>query len=122
MQWHTNQITRNRIELDQSFDDRLNLIQEEEKARLQEMAQIYETLLSPGQPDGPEVIRQILRANMEQDEKLNAKVFQYISVTNQANIIRTLLSGADADTNLYQNIIQNRQKTMTIDSIEPENN
>ena len=122
MQWHTNQITRNRIELDQSFDDRLNLIREQEKARLEEMAQIYETLLSPGQPDGPEVIRQILRANMEQDEKLNAKVFQYISVTNQANIIRTLLSGADADTNLYQNIIQNRQKTMTIDSIEPENN
>jgi len=108
--------------LDQSFDDRLNLIQEQEKARLQEMAQIYETLLSPGQPDGPEVIRQILRANMEQDVKLNAKVFQYISVTNQANIIRTLLSGADADTSLYQNIIENRQKTMTIDSIKPENN
>tara|TARA_Y100001933_G_C18782151_1_gene472968 strand:- start:260 stop:721 length:462 start_codon:yes stop_codon:yes gene_type:complete len=122
MQWHTNQITRNRIELDQSFDDRLNLIQEQEKARLQEMAQIYETLLSPGQPDGPEVIRQILRANMEQDVKLNAKVFQYISVTNQANIIRTLLSGADADTSLYQNIIENRQKTMTIDSIKPESN
>ena len=122
MQWHTNQITRNRIELDQSFDNRLNLIQEQEKARLQEMAQIYETLLSPDQPDGAEVIRQILRANMEQDVKLNAKVFQYISVTNQANIIRTLLSGADADTSLYQNIIQNRQTTMTIDSIKPEKN
>ena len=122
MQWHTNQITRNRIELDQSFDDRLNLIREQEKARLKEMAQIYETLLSPGQPDGPEVIRQILRANMEQDVKLNAKVFQYISVTNQANIIRTLLSGTDADTSLYQNIIENRQKTMTIDSIKTENN
>jgi len=120
MQWHTNQITRNRVELDQYFDGRINLIQEEEKARLQEMAQIYETLLAPDQPDGPEVIRQILRANMEQDTKLNAKVFQYISVTNQANIIRNLLSGAEADTSLYQNIIQNRQKTMTVDAIKPE--
>lgn len=120
MQWHTNQITRNRIELDQYFEDRINLIQEQEKARLQEMAQIYESLLAPDQPDGPEVIRQILRANMGQDTKLNAKVFQYISVTNQANIIRTLLSGAEADTSLYQNIIQNRQKTMTVDAIKPE--
>ncbi len=120
MQWHTNQITRNRVELDRYFEDRVNLIQEQEKTRLQEMAQIYETLLAPDQPDGPAVIRQILRANMDQDLKLNAKVFQYISVTNQANIIRTLLSGADADTTLYQNIIQNRQKTMTVDAIKSE--
>lgn len=120
MQWHTNQITRNRIELDQYFEDRINLIQEQEKARLEELAQIYESLLAPDQPDGPEVIRQILQANMGQDTKLNAKVFQYISVTNQANIIRTLLSGAEADTSLYQNIIQNRQKTMTVDAIKPE--
>ena len=120
MQWHTNQITRNRVELDRYFEDRVNLIQEQEKTRLQEMAQIYETLLAPDQPDGPAVIRQILRANMDQDLKLNAKVFQYISVTNQANIIRTLLSGADADTTLYQNIIQNRRKTMTVDAIKSE--
>ena len=122
MQWHTNQITRNRIELDRHFEGRINLIEKQEQARLQEMAQIYESLLAPGQPDGPAVIRQILRANMEQDTKLNAKVFQYISVTNQANIIRTLLSGADADTSLYQNIIQNRRKTMTVDAIKPEKN
>tara|TARA_B100000959_G_scaffold243816_1_gene267350 strand:- start:105 stop:890 length:786 start_codon:yes stop_codon:yes gene_type:complete len=122
MQWHTNQIIRNRIELNRHFEDRINLIEKQEQARLREMAQIYETLLAPDQPDGPSVIRQILRANMEQDAKLNAKVFQYISVTNQANIIRTLLSAEASDAILYQNIIQNRQKTMTVDAIESDKN
>ena len=122
MQWHTNQITRTRDELSRHFEGRINLIRKEELARLQEMAKIYENLLAPSQPDGPEVVRQILKANLVQDPELNAKVFKYISVTNQAVIIRTLLSGEDVDAELYKNIIQNHRKTMTADAIEPEEN
>ena len=122
MHWHTNQITRNRNQLNQHFTGRINLIRKEEELRLQEMAQIYESLLAPDQPEGPAVVRQILRANLTQDVKLNAKVFRYISVTNQAVIIRTLLSGEDTDTELYQNIIQNHRKTMTVDAIKPKEN
>ena len=122
MHWHTNQITRNRNQLNQHFTGRINLIRKEEESRLQEMAQIYESLLAPDQPEGPAVVRQILRANLAQDLELNAKVFRYISVTNQAVIIRTLLSGEDADTELYQNIIQNHRKTMTVDAVKPEEN
>ena len=120
MHWHTNQITRNRNQLSQHFTGRINLIRKEEEARLQEMAKIYESLLAPGQPEGPAVVSQILRANLAQDLNLNAKVFRYISVTNQAVIIRTLLSGDDVDTELYQNIIQNHRKTMAVDAIKPE--
>ena len=119
MQWHTNQITRNRVDLNKHFEGRINLIHNQEQTRLREMAQIYENLLSPDQPDGAAVIRQILRANLDQDPKLNAKVFQYISVSSQAIIIRTLLSGDDADPELYKNIIENHRKTMTEDSIKP---
>ena len=122
MHWHTNQITRNRNQLNKHFTGRINLIRKEEESRLQEMAKIYESLLAPDQPEGPAVVRQILRANLAQDLKLNAKVFRYISVTNQAVIIRTLLSGEDVDTELYQNIIQNHRKTMTVDAIKPEEN
>jgi len=120
MHWHTNQITRNRNQLSQHFNGRINLIRKEEESRLQEMAKIYESLLAPDQPEGPAVVRQILRANLAQDVKLNAKIFRYISVTNQAVIIRTLLSGEDTDTELYQNIIQNHRKTMAVDAIKPE--
>jgi len=119
MQWHTNQITRNRVDLNKHFEGRINLIHNQEQTRLREMAQIYENLLSPDQPDGAAVIRQILRANLDQDPKLNAKVFQYVSVSSQAIIIRTLLSGDDADPELYKNIIENHRKTMTEDSIKP---
>ena len=122
MHWHTNQITRNRNQLNKHFTGRINLIRKEEESRLQEMAKIYESLLAPDQPEGPAVVRQILRANLAQDLKLNAKVFRYISVTNQAVIIRTLLSGEDVDTELYQNIIQNHRKTMAADAIKPEEN
>ena len=122
MHWHTNHITRTRDELNRHFEGRINLIRKEELARLQEMAKIYENLLAPTQPDGPEVVRQILKANLVQDPELNAKVFKYISVTNQAVIIRTLLSGEDADAELYNNLIQNHRKTMTADAIKPEEN
>lgn len=122
MHWHTNQITRNRNQINKHFTGRINLIRKEEESRLQEMAKIYESLLAPDQPEGPAVVRQILKANLAQDLKLNAKVFRYISVTNQAVIIRTLLSGEDVDIELYQNIIQNHQKTMTVDAIKPEEN
>ena len=64
LHWHTNGLTRNRNELNQLFDGRVNLIRQEEEARLREMAKIYETLLLPDQPDGPAVIQQILRANI----------------------------------------------------------
>ena len=122
MHWHTNQITRTRNELSRHFEGRINLIRKEELSRLQEMAKIYENLLAPTQPDGPAVIRQILRANLAQDPKLNAKVFKYISVTNQAVIIRSLLTGEDIDAELYKNIIQNHRKTMTADAVKPEEN
>ena len=122
MHWHTNQITRNRNQLNKHFTGRINLIRKEEESRLQEMAKIYESLLAPDQPEGPAVVRQILKANLAQDLKLKAKVFRYISVTNQAVIIRTLLSGEDVDTELYQNIIQNHRKTMAADAIKPEEN
>ena len=112
LHWHTNSLTRNRNELNQLFDGRVNLIRQEEEARLREMAKIYETLLLPEQPDGPAVIQQILRANITQDPALNGKVFQYITPTNQALIIRTLLSGDTTDPELYQNVIQNHRKTM----------
>ena len=112
LHWHTNSLTRNRNELNQLFDGRVNLIRQEEEARLREMAKIYETLLLPEQPDGPAVIQQILRANINQDPALNGKVFQYIAPTNQALIIRTLLSGDTTDPELYQNVIQNHRKTM----------
>ena len=119
LHWHTNSLTRNRNELNQLFDGRVNLIRQEEEARLREMAKIYETLLLPDQPDGPAVIQQILRANITQDPALNGKVFQYIAPTNQALIIRTLLSGDTADPELYQNVIQNHRKTMKLESINP---
>ena len=76
MHWHTNHITRTRDELNRHFEGRINLIRKEELARLQEMAKIYENLLAPTQPDGPEVVRQILKANLVQDPELNAKVFK----------------------------------------------
>ena len=119
LHWHTNSLIRNRNELNQLFDGRVNLIRQEEEARLREMAKIYETLLLPDQPDGPAVIQQILRANITQDPTLNGKVFQYIAPTNQALIIRTLLSGDTADPELYQNVIQNHRKTMKLESINP---
>ena len=119
LHWHTNSLTRNRNELNQLFDGRVNLIRQEEEARLREMAKIYETLLLPEQPDGPAVIQQILRANITQDPALNGKVFQYITPTNQALIIRTLLSGDTTDPELYQNVIQNHRKTMKLESINP---
>ena len=43
LHWHTNSLTRNRNELNQLFDGRVNLIRQEEEARLREMAKIYET-------------------------------------------------------------------------------
>ena len=120
LHWHTNSLTRNRNELNQLFDGRVNLIRQEEEARLREMAKIYETLLLPDQPDGPAVIQQILRANFTQDPTLNGKVFQYIAPTNQALIIRTLLSGDTADPELYQNVIQNHRKTIKETVLEPK--
>ena len=120
LHWHTNSLTRNRNELNLLFDGRVNLIRQEEEARLREMAKIYETLLLPDQPDGPAVIQQILRANINQDPVLNGKVFQYIAPTNQALIIRTLLSGDTADPELYQNVIQNHRKTIKETVLEPK--
>ena len=120
LQFHTNNITRTRNQLDQLFEGRINLIRQEEEARLQEMARIYENLLLPGQPDGPAVVRQILQANLAQDPALNGKVFQYLAPTNQAVVIRTLLSGETSDPELYQNLIQHHRKTMKAGVIDPK--
>ena len=114
LHYHTNNITRTRNQLDQLFEGRIHLIRREEEARLQEMARIYENLLLPDQPDGPAVVRQILRANLTEDPTLNGKVFQYLAPTNQALVFRTLLSGDTSDPELYQNLIQHHRKTMKL--------
>ena len=120
LHYHTNNITRTRNQLDQLFEGRIYLIRREEEARLQEMARIYENLLLPDQPDGPAVVRQILRANLTEDPTLNGKVFQYLAPTNQALVFRTLLSGDTSDPELYQNLIQHHRKTMKAEAIDPK--
>lgn len=120
LHYHTNNITRTRNQLDQLFEGRIYLIRREEEARLQEMARIYENLLLPDQPDGPAVVRQILRANLTEDPTLNGKVFQYLAPTNQALVFRTLLSGDTSDPELYQNLTQHHRKTMKAEAIDPK--
>ena len=112
LHFHTNRIMRSQEELDKLLESRVTFIKEQEVAKLKNLAAIYESRMTPDQPEPGAAIRAWLKANQTVDPALNAKLFQYIAPTNQATILNELLTGEQADVPLYQDIIKSLMKTM----------
>ena len=112
LHFHTNRIMRSQEELDKLLESRVTFIKEQEVSKLKNLAAIYESRMTPDQPESGATIRAWLKANQTVDPALNAKLFQYIAPTNQATILNELLTGTEADVPLYQDIIKSLMKTM----------
>ena len=88
-------------------------------AKLQNLARIYESMLSPEQPNPEASMLAALKANQEVDPKLNAKVFQFVTPANQARIMSFLVDGDAADVPLYREIITSLMKSMPAPGVKP---
>ena len=119
LHWQTNRLTRSQAELDKLFENRVTFIKQQEVEQLKNLARIYESMMGPDQPDPGPAIQAYLKANQSLDPTLNAKIFYFITPTNQARIINELVVGEGADVPLYQDIIRSIRKTVPSPDLTP---
>ena len=119
LHWHTNRLAKSQTQLDNLFESQYDLYRQQEVAKLQNLARIYESMLSPEQPNPEASMLAALKANQEVDPKLNAKVFQFVTPANQARIMSFLVNGDAADVPLYKEIITSLMKSMPAPGVKP---
>ncbi len=119
LHWQTNRLTRSQAELDKLFENRVTFIKQQEVEQLKNLARIYESMMGPDQPDPGPAIQAYLKANQSLDPTLNAKIFHFITPTNQARIINELVVGEGADVPLYQDIIRSIRNTVPSPDLTP---
>lgn len=121
LHFHTNNIAMNGAQLDKKFENRVNIIRQNETNRLAQLANIYQNMLasSTSAEDRSATLRQVMQANQANDPTLNTKIFLYMAPTNQAAIFSVLTSGDAEDIKLYNDIIKNMQRTMVDPAIAP---
>ena len=119
LHWHTNRLAKSQTQLDNLFETQYDLYRQQEVAKLQNLARIYESMLSPEQPNPEASMLAALKANQEVDPKLNAKVFQFVTPANQARIMSFLVDGDAADVPLYKDIIASLMKSMPAPGVKP---
>ena len=119
LHWHTNRLAKSQTQLDNLFESQYDLYRQQEVAKLQNLARIYESMLSPEQPNPEASMLAALKANQEVDPKLNAKVFQFVTPANQARIMSFLVDGDAADVPLYKEIITSLMKSMPAPGVKP---
>ena len=118
LHWHTNRITQSQAELDKLFEGRFIFYKQQEVAKLENLARIYE-MMDRDDPEYGAKMGQFLQANQQLDKTLNAKIFQYLTPTTQAKLLEELVTGAAADVQLYQDIIGSLMKTMPGPGVNP---
>lgn len=118
LHWHTNRITQSQAELDKLFESRFIFFKQQEVARLQNLARIYESM-DPEDAEFGAKMGQFLQANQQLDKTLNAKIFLYLTPSTQAKILEELVTGTAANVPLYQDIISNLMKTMPGPGVAP---
>lgn len=111
LNWHTNRITQSQAEIDKLFESRYAFYKQQEVARLQNLARIYEGMDKDDADYGAK-ISQFLQANQQIDKNLNAKIFLHLTPASQTKILEELGTGGAANAPLYQEIVKSLLKTM----------